>query len=171
MVDLLIGTHRLINGRVNDTNIPYYQSFLSKSLHKSIFLQKMFDQSCNSVRKAVFITPIAEFDINMISRPVLEDKVANSYLLYCISFANIGEKIVAIHVLLQFLFQLLLLVEILLLGLILFLHFLQSLRVYCIKIRKIFNLCLLLSCSYLGRYKRFLMMFRFLLSFGYPLRV
>lgn len=103
----------------------------------------MLYQTRYSVGEAVFVAAITELDIEVIARPILEDKIAD---------ANGRKGLFALHeliskwlLLLQLLLQLALLVEVLLLGLILLVHLLQTRRVELVKVRELLKVDQLLS--------------------------
>jgi hypothetical protein len=99
----------------------------------------VLDETGNAIGKAIFVTSITEFDIQVIARPIFEDKISDAYPLRDFALADI-QQLVILVLLFKLVLYLLLLVEVLLLGLVLLVHFLHPSSVQFVKIRKLLEM-------------------------------
>jgi hypothetical protein len=164
VVDLLVGSKGLVDRWSDHTDVPDDQPLLSKAFHKAIFFQEVLYQTGYPVCKAVFVPPIAELDIQVVAWPIFKYQIPDAYPLRDLScLADVKQLIALGWLFLQFLFQLLLFIEELLLGLVLFVHLLHPSSVQFVKIRELLQMSQALRGKFLiGLIVLFLLFYLFI---------
>ena len=74
VVDLLVGTHLLIDGVADDPVVPQDLPVLHPGpLHVPILLQRVLYQTNNSVCESVLVAVVLQLDVQVTPPPVLEN--------------------------------------------------------------------------------------------------